>query len=65
MSIVTALSLVLFVGFIATGLVGFLGWRQRMREGAVFTPIKRRRSQDQHANIVAKDKQYGFEGARS
>ena len=34
MSVVTALSLVLFVGFVATGLVGFLGWRQRMREGA-------------------------------
>ena len=34
MSVVTALSLVLFVGFVATGLVGFLGWRERMREGA-------------------------------
>ena len=34
MSLVTALSLMLFVGFVATGLVGFLGWRQRMREGA-------------------------------
>lgn len=33
MSVVTALSLVLLVGFVATGLVGFLGWRQRMREG--------------------------------
>ena len=33
MSVVTALSLVLVVGFLATGLVGFLGWRQRMREG--------------------------------
>ena len=31
MSVVTALSLLLFVGFVATGLVGFLGWRQRMR----------------------------------
>jgi len=37
MSVVTALSLVLFVGFVATGLVGFLGWRERMREGAVFS----------------------------
>ena len=64
MSVVTALSLVLFVGFVATGLVGFLGWRQRMREGAVFSPIKRRRSQDQHANAQAKDKQYRFERAR-
>ena len=34
MSVVTALSVVLFVGFVATGLVGFLGWRQRMHEGA-------------------------------
>ena len=33
MSVVTVLSLVLCVGFVATGLVGFLGWRQRMREG--------------------------------
>ena len=37
MSVLTALSLVLFVGFVATGLVGFLGWRQRMREGAGFS----------------------------
>ena len=64
MSVVTALSLVLFVGFVATGLVGFLGWRQRMREGPVFGPTKRRRSQGQHANIPAKDKQHGLEGAR-
>ena len=34
MSVVTALSLVLFIGFFATGMAGFLGWRQRMREGA-------------------------------
>ena len=34
MSVVTALTLVLFVGFVVTGLIGFLGWRQRMREGA-------------------------------
>jgi hypothetical protein len=34
MSVVTTLSVVLLVGLIATGLVGFLGWRQRMREGA-------------------------------
>jgi hypothetical protein len=33
MSVATVLSLVLFVGFVATGLVGFFGWRQRMREG--------------------------------
>ena len=37
MSVVTALSLVLFVGFVATGLAGFLAWRQRMREGAGFS----------------------------
>jgi len=34
MSVVAALSVVLLVGFVATGLVGFLGWRRRMREGA-------------------------------
>jgi hypothetical protein len=34
MSLVTALSLLLFVGFVATGLVGFFSWRQRMRAGA-------------------------------
>ena len=33
MSVVMVLSLVLCVGFIATGLVGFVGWRQRMRKG--------------------------------
>jgi len=37
MSVVTALSLVLLVGFVATSLVGFLGWRDRMRESAVFS----------------------------
>jgi hypothetical protein len=34
MSAVTVLSLVLIGGFVATGLVGFFGWRQRMRERA-------------------------------
>jgi hypothetical protein len=34
MSVETALSLILLVGFLATGLAGFVGWRQRMREGA-------------------------------
>jgi hypothetical protein len=33
MSVVTALSLVLAVGFGATALVGFLGWRERIRGG--------------------------------
>jgi hypothetical protein len=40
MSVVTALILVLFVGFVATGLVGFLGWRQRMREGCSVQPYQ-------------------------
>ncbi len=34
MSLVSALGAVLFVGFAATALLGFVGWRQRMREGA-------------------------------
>jgi hypothetical protein len=34
MSVVTALSLVLVVGFGATALVGFLAWRERFRDGA-------------------------------
>jgi hypothetical protein len=34
MSLVMALSLVLVVGFLATGVVGFFAWRQRMRESA-------------------------------
>ena len=37
MSVVTALSLVLLVGFVATGLVGFLGWHDRMRESSGFS----------------------------
>ena len=37
MSVVTALSFVLIAGFVATGLVGFFGWRQRMREGTGFS----------------------------
>ena len=64
MSLVTALGLVLFVGFVATGFVGFRGWRQRMREDTVLIPIKRKRTQDQHANSQAKNEQYGLEGAR-
>jgi hypothetical protein len=42
MSVVAALSLVLFVGFVGTGLVGFLRWRQRMRDGARFSVDKLR-----------------------
>ena len=37
MSVVTALSLGLLVSFIATGLVGFFGWRRRMRQDASFS----------------------------
>lgn len=37
MSVVTALSFVLIACFVATGLVGFFGWRQRMREGTGFS----------------------------
>ncbi len=36
MSVVAALIFVLVAGFVATGLVGFFGWRQRMREGTGF-----------------------------
>ena len=64
MSVVTALSLVLFVGFVATGVVGFLGWRQRMRDGSVFIPINRRRSTDQNADAQPDDRQYRFHGAQ-
>jgi hypothetical protein len=64
MSILTALSLVLFVGFVATGLVGFLGWRQRMRQGAGSIGNQLRRSQDRPPNSARKTKQYDLEGAR-
>jgi|EndMetStandDraft_5_1072996.scaffolds.fasta_scaffold137713_2 hypothetical protein len=36
MSVVRAFSLVLAVGFGATALVGFLAWRERVRDGAGF-----------------------------
>ena len=52
MSVMTALSLVLFFGFVATGLAGFLRWRQRMRQARVTTPTR-------------KMKGYEAEGARS
>ena len=48
MSLVTALNLVLAVGFLATGLVGFLGWRQRMHEGAGFTTHRILKPSNQH-----------------
>jgi hypothetical protein len=62
MSVLTALSLVLFVGFVATGLVGFLGWRQRMHEGAVVSSIKPDALKIKTPTL-GKDKQYGLEGA--
>jgi hypothetical protein len=37
MSVIAALSFVLVAGFVATGLVGFFGWRRRMREGTGFS----------------------------
>jgi hypothetical protein len=37
MSVIGALSFVLVAGFVATGLVGLFGWRQRMREGTGFS----------------------------
>ena len=37
MSVIEALSLVMVAGFAATGLVGFFGWRQRMRKGTGFS----------------------------
>ena len=33
MSVVFVLGLMLVVGYVAVGLVGFFGWRRRMREG--------------------------------
>ena len=50
MSVLTALGLVLFIGFVATGLVGFLGWRQRMREGTGFSAHQAQTLSDRHAN---------------
>jgi hypothetical protein len=38
MSVVMALSLGLIVGFVVTGLIGFVGWRQRMRQGGGTKP---------------------------
>jgi hypothetical protein len=36
-SVIAALSFVLVAGFVATGLVGFFGWRRRMRAGTSFS----------------------------
>jgi hypothetical protein len=37
MSLIAALSFILVAGFVATGLVGFFGWRRRMRAGTCFS----------------------------
>jgi len=66
MSVMAALSFVLVAGFVATGLVGFLGWCQRMREEARFaahripTPSRRAR------RLLASERRSGTasEGAR-
>lgn len=64
MSVVTALSLVLVVGFLATGLVGFLGWRQRTREANGFKRIESRRRQPSTATDSQRETiRYSFEGA--
>ena len=64
MSVVTALSLVLVVGFVATGLVGFLGWRERMREGAGFS-ANRPQTTSRSTRVTCRQtmKQYDLEGA--
>jgi hypothetical protein len=50
MSVVTALSLALVVGLFVTGLVGFVGWRQRMREGKSFTADRVLTQSTQHGD---------------
>jgi hypothetical protein len=64
MSVLTALSLVLFVGFVATGLVGFLGWRQRMREGAGFSGHQGQTLKIDTLTALEQTKQCDLEGAR-
>jgi hypothetical protein len=65
MSVVMALSLVLFVGFVATGLVGFLVWRQRMCEGETYhCPSPSEAFTNQHANWLSKHESHDLEGAR-
>jgi hypothetical protein len=67
MSVIAALSFVLVAGFVATGLVGFFGWRRRMREGTGFSvdrilmpasPARRPFVSDRQSSTAA-------EGARS
>ena len=65
MSVVTALSLALVVGFVATGLVGFHGWRQRMREGADFTGDRiLTPSRPSTVSATRERRRSGLEGAR-
>ena len=65
MSAVTILTVMLVIGFVVTGLVGFLGWRDRMREGAALdarqlpTPPTSRPSRADDA------RQGNLEGARA
>jgi hypothetical protein len=65
MSVVTVSILVLAFGFLATALVGFFGWRQRMREGVTPARIESRRGPGAAAAHGRETIQYGFEGARS
>ena len=46
-------SFVLVAGFVATGMVGFLGWRQRMREGRGFSASESRGPQAEHGDPLA------------
>jgi hypothetical protein len=61
-SVVTALSLLLLVGFVATGLVGYLGWRERMREGAAFN-VNQPQTVTNTVGRRRAIKQYDLEGA--
>jgi hypothetical protein len=67
MSVIAALSFVLVAGFVATGLFGFFGWRQRMRERTGFSvdrilmpasPVRRPFASERRSTTAA-------EGARS
>ena len=64
MSIMTMMSLVLVVGFLATALVGFFGWRQRMREEQVSPRNQSRLRRDPDGEPQrARDDPRGVEGA--
>jgi hypothetical protein len=65
MSVVTALSYVLVVGFIGTGLVGFVGWLSRMREGArVSARINARRDQTDKLTRLRRINKHAPQGVR-